>query len=159
MPFSCATLAKHHIIFYGLVLWLESEVLCLSAYLFVCLLESCTTTAVSDYFSILPLTGVLGGSLGICGKFVDQKWLATYCVDSSSFSERLPKITSAGVARTELFLRTPNKKSPSIASKKQGLLLKERICSQREQILSFKSSLYFGSGKFCLLRAAHMVKK
>ena len=28
---------------------------------------------------------------------------------------------------------------------KQGLLLKERICSQKEQILLFKSSLCFGN--------------
>ena len=43
----------------------------------------------------------------------------------------------------ELFLRRPEKNIlntlPRVASKK-GLLLKERICSQMEQILSFKSN-------------------
>ena len=37
-------------------------------------------------------------------------------------------------------LRKILKAMPKIASKRGGLILKERVCSQSEQILSFKSS-------------------
>ena len=47
------------------------------------------------------------------------------------------------VTRTELFLRTPRAKTLP----KQGLILKERICSQREHILSSQISPYFGSDR------------
>ena len=49
----------------------------------------------------------------------------------------------SGVANTELFVRKSRKTLEKVcleALLNKGLLLKERICSQREQILSFKSS-------------------
>ena len=39
------------------------------------------------------------------------------------------------------------------------LLLKERICPQSEQILSYDSNIHLGSYKVFALRAAYMVKK
>ena len=53
------------------------------------------------------------------------------------------RTVSSGVANTELFVRKSRKTLEKVcleALLNKGLLLKERICSQREQILSFKSS-------------------
>ena len=49
----------------------------------------------------------------------------------------------SGVANTELIVRKSRKTLEKVcleALLNKGLFLKERICSQREQILSFKSS-------------------
>ena len=49
----------------------------------------------------------------------------------------------SGVANTELSVRKSGKTLEKVCLEvllNKGLLLKERICSQREQILSFKSS-------------------
>ena len=51
--------------------------------------------------------------------------------------------TFSGVANTELFVRKSRKTLEKVcleALLNKGLLLKEKIWSQREQILSFKSS-------------------
>ena len=70
-------------------------------------------------------------------------------------------ITDSSVARTELFLRTPKKSLDNFSPvwlSKLGLLLKERICSHREQILSFKSSPYDKWGKYCMLGDLYLLQ-
>ena len=62
------------------------------------------------------------------------------------------------VARTELFLRKLPKNLIKIFLKsltKKGLLLKERICSLWEQILSFKSSPYGKEAKYLMLMSLY----
>ena len=62
------------------------------------------------------------------------------------------------VARRELFLRKLPKNLIKIflkSLKKKGLILKERICSLWEQILSFKSSPYGKEAKYLMLMSLY----